>query len=343
MNNELNLSWSSLLKFFIVAGAVLGLFYFRQILLIFLAALLLSTALEKLIKFWEKKHVPRIISTTVVYLGMLFVFGLTLYVIVPPFLQNVSTLINNLPTILKVEANSSFLKMLTPITQSQNLIETFLSNSYSLDGVIKNFSALFGGIADFLLIFLIAFYLSLEKSWFKNLLELFLPSRYKKYFLGLWKKSEDKMVYWLYSQIILSVFLTSLAIIVFYILGIEYPLLLAVLMGVFDFVPFIGAALSTIIIVLMNLSGGLSQIILLLCICVGLQYVQNLIAPYVRSRFLKIDPIITLFFMAILGKFGGILGVFIAVPLSTIIVEFAKDLKAHKVCQLESDEFSENC
>ena len=164
MNNELNLSWGSLLKFFILAGLILGLFYFRQILLIFLAALLLSTSLEKLIKFWEKKHVPRIVSTSVVYMGMLFVIGLILYVVLPPFLQNVYKLINDLPSILKVETNSAMFKLLGPIAKSQNLIETFLSNSYSIDGVVKNFSALFGGIADFLLIFLIAFYLSLEKN-----------------------------------------------------------------------------------------------------------------------------------------------------------------------------------
>jgi len=56
-----------------------------------------------------------------------------------------------------------------------------------------------------------------------------------------------------------------------------------------------------------------------------LQYIQNIIGPYVRSKFLKIDPIVTLFFIAIFEKFGGILGVFVAVPLSTIIVSFIKD------------------
>jgi len=149
------------------------------------------------------------------------------------------------------------------------------------------------------------------------------------------------MVYWLYSQMALSAFLTSMAIIVFYVLGIEYPLLLAVLLGVFDFIPFIGAAFSTIIILLMNLPHGMSHVFLLLCVCLGLQYVQNMIAPFVRSKFLKIDPIITLFFVALFGRFGGILGIFVAVPLSTIIVEFFKDLKTQKICQ-NDDELCEN-
>lgn len=63
-----------------------------------------------------------------------------------------------------------------------------------------------------------------------------------------------------------------------------------------------------------------------------LQYIQNIIGPYIRSKFLKIDPIVTLFFIAIFGKLGGALGVFVAVPLSTIIVNFIKDLGDQKIC-----------
>lgn len=337
IKNETNLSWASIIKIFLVPVIILAMFYFRQILLIFLAALLLSTALEKLINFLERKRIPRIISTTFTYVGVLTVVAGILYVILPPFLQNLNNLVQDLPGLLNIDENTFLFKLLSPITQNQNLIDSFLSNSYSMPGLIKNFSLVFGGVADFLLILLISFYLSLEKDWFKNILKIFLPNQYKKYFLSLWQKSENKMVYWLYSQIILSAFLTSMAIIAFYILNIEYPLLLAVLLGVFDFVPFIGAAFSTVIILLMNLSGGASQIIILLATCLGLQYIQNLIAPYIRSRFLKIDPIITLFFMALFGKFGGILGVFIAVPFSTIIVEFLKDLKSHKICDQNDD------
>jgi predicted PurR-regulated permease PerM len=115
-------------------------------------------------------------------------------------------------------------------------------------------------------------------------------------------------------------------------MGIEYPLLSAVLYGVFDFIPFIGPILATIIIILINISGSISQSGILIIVCVLLQYVQNIISPYVRSKFLKVDPIVTLFFIALFGKFGGALGIFVAIPLSAVIVEFLKDLNSQKVC-----------
>jgi len=115
-------------------------------------------------------------------------------------------------------------------------------------------------------------------------------------------------------------------------MGVEYALLSAIIFGVFDFIPFIGPILATIIIVLINMSEGVTHTGMLILVCLILQYVQNLFGPYVRSKFLKVDPIVTLFFIAIFGKFGGALGIFVAIPLSTTIVEFLKDLSSQKVC-----------
>jgi predicted PurR-regulated permease PerM len=114
-------------------------------------------------------------------------------------------------------------------------------------------------------------------------------------------------------------------------MNIEYPLLSAIILGLFDFVPFIGPILATIIIVIINISNDITHAGVLLLACLVLQYVQNIFGPYIRSKFLKIDPIVTLFFIAIFGKFGGALGVFVAIPLSTTIVEFLKDLSNQKI------------
>ena len=78
-------------------------------------------------------------------------------------------------------------------------------------------------------------------------------------------------------------------------------------------------------------SKGETNFWILLLVCLGLQYIQNIFGPYIRSKFLKVDPIVTLFFIAIFGKFGGALGIFVAIPLSTTIVEFLKDLNNQKI------------
>ena len=235
---------------------------------------------------------------------------------------------------LKSNATSRFFKNYLPFINNKSLLTNVFTTDNTVNYVgnlVKNFSKVALGMSNFLLIILIAFYLSIEKRWFKNILEIFLPQSYKKYFIQLWEKAEKKMVFWLYSQLALSMFLTSMSIIVFYIMDIQYPLLSAIILGLFDFVPFIGPIIATVVIVFINMDG-ITKSGLLLAMCLGLQYVQNIFGPYIRSKFLKVDPIVTLFFIAIFGKFGGALGVFVAIPLSTTIVEFLKDLSNQKIC-----------
>lgn len=335
MEQEVNISYKSLWRICLIGILILGLMYFRQIILVFLASLILSASVENAIHWLEIRKIPRVISAILVYIVLvLSILGL-LYIIIPPLLQNIFNFISNLPVMLSSKNTINFLQSYLPFINVENV----LSNLFTADNIVnyitniwKNFSNFTVGTSNFLLIWLISFYLSIEKKWFKNILEIFLPKYYKKYFIQLWEKAESKMVFWLYSQLALSIFLTSMSIVAFYIMGIEYPLLSAIILGLFDFVPFIGPILATIVILLINISNsGFTNFWILLIVCLGLQYVQNIFGPYIRSKFLKVDPIITLFFIAIFGKFGGALGVFVAIPLSTTIVEFLKDLNNQKI------------
>jgi len=335
MDKEFSISFKSLWRICLVSAIVLGAIYFRQIILMFLASLILSSSMENLINWLEHRKIPRILSAVVVYIILIGVLAGFISIVLPPLIQNIANLTNDLPEIIQSQPVSKFFKNYLPFVDANNLIENIVNPGSLLSyigGVAKNFSGLITSMSNFLLIILIAFYLSIDKGWFKNILNILLPSYYKKYFIQLWENAEKKMVFWLYSQLALSMLLTALSIIVFYIMGIKYPLLSAVIFGLFDFIPFIGPILATIVILMINITGNINHLWILLMVCTVLQYIQNIISPYIRSKFLKIDPIITLFFIAIFGKLGGTLGVFVAVPLSTIIVNFVKDLSSQKVC-----------
>lgn len=330
MEKEINISFKSLWRICMAGAIILGLIYFRQIILVFIASLILSASVENVINWFENKKIPRVVSVILVYVILVLTILGLLYIIVPPLFQNISNLLTDLPETLESKPVSTFLKTYLPFINSKTWLTNVL-NAENIGNLWKNFFGFASEMSNFLLVLLIAFYLSIEKRWFKNILEMFLPKYYKKYFIQLWEKAEKKMVFWLYSQIVLSVFITSMSIIVFYIMNIEYPLLSAIILGLFDFVPFIGPILATIIIVIINISNDITHAGVLLLACLVLQYVQNIFGPYIRSKFLKIDPIVTLFFIAIFGKFGGALGVFVAIPLSTTIVEFLKDLSNQKI------------
>gem|GEM_PF-4678404 len=146
---------------------ILGAIYFRQIILMFLASLILSASMENLINWLEIKKIPRILSVIVVYIGLIMVMAGFMYIILPPLFQNISNLLNDLPDIVQSQPVADFFKNNLPFIKIDNL----LTNIFNIDslvnyvgGVAKNFSTFAVNLSNFLLVILMAFYLSIDKN-----------------------------------------------------------------------------------------------------------------------------------------------------------------------------------
>lgn len=118
--------------------------------------------------------------------------------------------------------------------------------------------------------------------------------------------------------------------IVLYFLGARFSLLAAILNGSLEFIPFIGPIIAALLILIMNISMKTSSLFFILLALLGIQYLENIISPIIRGKILNINPLVVIFALAVGSKLGGVIGVLIAVPLSTILTELAKDLACAK-------------
>jgi predicted PurR-regulated permease PerM len=75
--------------------------YFKQIIIVFIGALVLATSLEGLIQISQKIFKNRFISVLVVYVVLLVLIGLLIYAIMPLLINNLIELINDFPTLLQ--------------------------------------------------------------------------------------------------------------------------------------------------------------------------------------------------------------------------------------------------
>jgi predicted PurR-regulated permease PerM len=134
----------------------------------------------------------------------------------------------------------------------------------------------------------------------------------------------------LYSQFVISFVIGLITFIVLYFLGARFSLLAAILNGGLEFVPFIGPIIATLLILIMNISMGTSSLLFILLALLGIQYLENIISPVIRGKILNINPLVVIFALAVGAKLGGVVGILVAVPLSTILTELAKDLACAK-------------
>ena len=117
---------------------------------------------------------------------------------------------------------------------------------------------------------------------------------------------------------IINFLATTLILLIF---DINYAVLLGVIAGILNFIPYIGSLIGVIIITLVNiLTGGLAKALQVLVLLIIYQQLDgNIIEPKIMGTSLKISPILVIVSVIIGGAFFGVIGMFLAVPVATII------------------------
>jgi predicted PurR-regulated permease PerM len=117
------------------------------------------------------------------------------------------------------------------------------------------------------------------------------------------------------------------------ILGLPYPFALAVIAGILDLIPSIGATIAGVIIGLVALSVSLSAVIVFVIVMVVYQQVENyILQPTIIGRAAQVSGFTVLasvlVFGALFGLIGAVIGVPIAAALQIVIDELTADRRA---------------
>ncbi|WP_448570297.1 AI-2E family transporter [Trichothermofontia sp.] len=123
-------------------------------------------------------------------------------------------------------------------------------------------------------------------------------------------------------QLLLCLFLSLSTLVLFSILKIPFALPLAIIVGILDTIPGIGATLGVIVISLISLvQGGWLNALTVVAVSVALQQIQdNLIAPRVMQHTVNLNPVVVFFALMVGARIAGLLGIFLSVPIAGTIV-----------------------
>jgi predicted PurR-regulated permease PerM len=109
------------------------------------------------------------------------------------------------------------------------------------------------------------------------------------------------------------------------ILGVPYPLALAVIAAVLDLIPSIGATIAGVIVGIVALSVGLGAFIVFLIVIVVYQQIENyILQPTIIGKAARISGFTVLASVLAFGALFGLIGAIIGVPIAAglqIVVE----------------------
>jgi len=116
------------------------------------------------------------------------------------------------------------------------------------------------------------------------------------------------------------------------ILGVENALVLSVLAGLLEIIPYFGPILSAIPAILFGFAdGGITMALLVLGLFVIIQQFENhLIYPLVVKKVVGVSPIIVILALIVGAKLAGFLGILLSVPVTSVVMEFIDDVQRDK-------------
>ncbi|MBM3282860.1 AI-2E family transporter [Candidatus Gottesmanbacteria bacterium] len=277
---------------------------------IFIAFILMS-AIKPAVEYFEKLRIPRTVSILIIYIFLILSLIFIISSILPLFITQSIHLIERLPDYIRAGLPfiqfdwQLLIQQIAPL--GENLVKLTL-------GLFNNLIALFT-------IFVISFYLLLERKNLDSILSGFMGEEATKKSLEIVKKVEERLGTWVRGQATLAFSIGIMTFIGLLFLGFPYLLPLALLAGVLEIVPNIGPIISAIPAVLIALTiSPTTAIIVIILYFIIHQLENNLIVPIVMKKVVGLPPLVTIIAMLIGAKLAGIGGVLLAIP-AVVLVE----------------------
>ncbi len=328
----LEISWVSLWRvlFFVVLVALL--YVGLQIFLGLFLAIVISAGLDFIVNFLEARGLPRTLGVILVFLAGALVLIITVYTVIPLTIVDLNTIFSSLN---KVATKDSWLAPLVSLKTTQsfgalvNRISTqFLSGGNSPLGA---FSDLVGGVVLAVSIIVSSFYLSLTESGVERFLRAILPADSEEEGIRIYTRARKKIGVWFRTQILLSVVMGTIMLVALLLLGVPHPLLLAILAGIFELVPYVGPILagSAAVLAAFAVSPGLALSTLIVALLIH-QFEGHFLVPVLMGRSVGLHPVVVIIALLVGAEVQGLLGILIAVPAAVVLQEVLEDRSGRK-------------
>lgn len=306
-----------------------------------LIGIIIAYLFEGLVIRMGQINLNRTIAASFATAVILTAIVLTLFVLLPLLSRQVSELIRDLPSMLgKGQQLLSQLPQQYPDIVSTQQVEellTFMRTEVTSLGqrvVSLSLASVVGVITFFvylILLPLMVFFFLKDKELILGWLGGFLPDE-RRLVREVWADLDIKIASYVRGKFleILIIWITSF--IAFSWMGLNYAMLLSLLVGISVIVPYVGATVVTIPVALIAFSqwGVTTDFIYLIAIYALIQFLDgNLLVPLLFSEVVNLHPIAIIVSVVFFGSLWGVWGVFFAIPLATFIQAVIKAWPSH--------------
>ncbi len=306
-----------------------------DILLLLFVALIFAALIDPFAVSLAKRKIPRGIAVIIIYIAFFGIVGLAVGILAPVIASDVpqlvaassdalATLSQNewLSTIFGIEAQSV-------VPAQEGTLNFFgASSSGTLAGIFSTVSGFLGGLVSLLIVLVMTFYLVVQDDPIGKIFRSVVPDQYIPYLSGLLRRMREKLGAWMRGQLVLSLVIGTLVTVGLSLIGVKYAAVLGLLAGILEFIPILGPVFASLPALFFAFSSGgsVTFIIVLVMYIVIQQFENHILVPKVMQKAVGLNPVVSIIAVLVGLRIGGIVGVLLAIPVTTALSVILADV-----------------
>ncbi|GAB4575831.1 MAG: AI-2E family transporter [Rhodothalassiaceae bacterium] len=320
-----------LLLLLLIAGAFAAILLLGAALSPVIAAIVIAFLLDGPASWLKRQGIGALGATLILYAVFLALIGLGLFFVLPPLSDQIVQFVDLLPR-MYARLRESLLEL--PRAYPGIVTETFVRDA--LDQIGRQISSLGSGMVLTtitgitglmtmavygILVSVMLFFFLKDKEMILAWLGSFLPA-HRPLADRVWREVVARAGDYARGKVYEILIVGSAAYVLFALIGLRFPALLAVLTGLSVIIPYIGAAVVTFPVAFVAFFqwGMGSDFAIAVGAYLVLQALDgNVLAPLLFSEVVKLHPNAIILAILVFGSLFGLWGVFFAIPLATLI------------------------
>ena len=315
----------------LLLAALLAVLALGDVLMPFLLALVVAFLLQGGVDRMCRYKIPRLAAVVIMFVVWVGAFSAMLLFLVPLVGRQASNLVAEIPGMISQWRGALLLlpeKYPDLISEQQlSQLVTYASSEAGqfaekiLSFSVSSFPNLVAILVYSILVPLLIFFMLKDKDELLGLLSSMLPSK-RPVMRRIGAEMNQQMANYVRGKVIEILLVGSTTYISFVLLGVQYAALLALLVGLSVVIPYIGAAVVTVPVLMVGyFQWGWTAPFFWLVVVYGIiQAIDgNVLVPLLFSEAVNLHPIAIILSVLVFGGLWGFWGVFFAIPLATLV------------------------
>ncbi|USK36379.1 AI-2E family transporter [Bacillus sp. F19] len=290
------------------------------------------------VKLLEKNKVPRTLAILILYLIFIGLIMLLLSTVGPVVSQQITDLFINFPRyiseisqfILNLSESGWFTWVMTQeyvsIEETIDKMEKFLGNLTTTlpESITSSLTKVLGFVTNITLIIVtvpfILFYMLKDGHKFPITAVKILPAAYRREGIKIFEDLYQTLAAYIQGQLLVSLFVGTGCFIGYTLIGLDYALILGIVVAVANIIPYVGPFIGAAPAVVIALLDSPTKALLTVIVVTVVQQIDgNVLSPLIIGKRLNTHPLTIILLLIGAGSFGGILGMILAVPTYAVL------------------------